>query len=112
LGYAYAGPYRSRPAYRHTVEDSVYLARPARGKGIGAALLAALIAESEARLYRQMIAVIGGGFENAASIRLHQRAGFEPAGTLKNVGHKHGSWLDSVLMQRPLGQGASEPPSY
>jgi L-amino acid N-acyltransferase YncA len=110
LGYAYAGPYRSRPAYRHAVEDSVYLARGAQGKGIGRALLAALIAECEARLYRQMVAVIGGS-DNAASIRLHQRAGFAPAGVLRNVGHKHGRWLDSVLMQRPLGQGADTPPS-
>ena len=78
--------------------------------GIGKALLAALIVECEAGTYRQMIAVIGGS-DNAASIGLHQKMGFEPAGVLRNVGHKHGRWLDSVLMQRPLGRGAAEPPS-
>lgn len=110
LGYAYAGPYRSRPAYRHTVESSVYVAPAAHRQGLGRALLRALIVECEARGYRQMIAVIGGS-DHAPSIRLHEGEGFALAGTLQNVGYKHGRWLDSVLMQRSLGSGAATPPA-
>lgn len=110
LGFGYAGPYRPRPAYRHTVEDSVYLAADARGRGIGGALLRTLIAISEARGFRQMIAVIGDS-GHQASIRLHKLAGFALVGTFRDVGYKHGRWLDSILMQRALGPGGETPPS-
>lgn len=109
LGHAYATSYRSRPAYRYTVEDSVYVAAGQHGRGIGRALLAELIARCEAGPWRQMIAVIGGS-DNAGSIALHQRLGFLRVGTLSNAGFKHGRWLDSVLMQRALGPGATAPP--
>ena len=109
LGYAYAGPYRPRPAYRATVEDSIYLAEAAQGRGIGRLLLAALIEAAEAGGFRQMVAVIGDS-RHQASIRLHAALGFRPVGILENVGFKHGCWLDSVLMQRSLGPGAAEPP--
>jgi L-amino acid N-acyltransferase YncA len=109
LGYAYAGPYRPRPAYRFTVEDSVYIAAGARGHGIGRALLSALIGDSEARGFRQMIAVIGDE-ASAGSIALHRALGFEHAGIFRAVGFKHGAWRATVLMQRPLGAGASAPP--
>jgi phosphinothricin acetyltransferase len=110
LGFGYAGPYRARPAYRNTVEDAVYLAQEARGQGIGGALLGKLIEESEIRGFRQMVAVIGDS-DNAASIRLHKAAGFELVGTLRDVGYKHGRWLDTVVMQRTLGPGARTQPS-
>ncbi|MBZ9939365.1 N-acetyltransferase family protein [Mesorhizobium sp. BR1-1-16] len=109
LGYAYAGPYRARPAYRWTVEDSIYLAAEARGAGVGRALLAALLATATEAGYRQMIAVIGDS-GNAASIALHRALGFRLVGTFENVGFKHGRWLDSVLMQCALGSGATVPP--
>ena len=110
VGYAYAGPYRARPAYRHAVENSVYVDANAMGHGVGSALLAALIEECGARGYRQMIAIIGGA-DNAASIRLHARHGFVEAGRLVGVGHKFDRWLDTVLMQRVLGAGNTLPPS-
>ena len=109
VGYAYAGPYRPRPAYRYTVEDSVYLAPAAQRRGIGSALLAQLIALCTARGDRQMIAVIGDA-ANTPSIVLHARAGFVEAGRLADVGRKFDRWLDIVLMQRPLGQGARSAP--
>jgi phosphinothricin acetyltransferase len=109
VGYAYAGPYRSRPAYDWTVEDSIYLAPEAQGRGIGRALLDSLIAESEARGYRQMLAVIGDS-QQTPSIALHRAAGFRLAGTFVSVGFKFGRWLDSVLMQRALGPGDTTPP--
>jgi len=108
-GYAYAGAYRPRPAYRFSVEDSIYLDPGHHGRGIGRRLLDALIAESERRGFRQMIAVIGDSAQ-APSIALHRAAGFEMIGTIRNVGFKHGRWLDSVLMQRALGAGASTSP--
>jgi L-amino acid N-acyltransferase YncA len=108
-GYAYAGTYRPRAAYRDTVENSVYLRRDQAGRGIGTCLLNALIDECEARDLRQMIAVIGDS-ANVASIRLHLRCGFRDVGTLTGVGHKHGRWLDSVLMQRALRHGDTTPP--
>jgi phosphinothricin acetyltransferase len=110
VGYAYAGPYKARPAYRHAVENSVYVAADQMGRGIGSALLAALIEECTARGYRQMIAIIGGA-DNEASIRLHARHGFVEAGRLLAVGHKFDRWLDTVLMQRALGAGTTLPPS-
>ena len=110
VGYAYAGPYRARPAYRHAVENSVYVEANEMGHGIGSALLVALIDECAARGYRQMIAIIGGA-DNEASIRLHARHGFAEAGRLIGVGHKFDRWVDTVLMQRALGAGAALPPS-
>lgn len=109
VGYGYAGPYRPRPAYRHTVEDSVYVADGLGGQGVGSALLAALIARCEAGPWRQMIAVIGNS-GNAGSIALHRRFGFRHAGTLHAVGFKLGGWVDTVLMQRTLGEGSEAPP--
>jgi L-amino acid N-acyltransferase YncA len=108
-GYAYAGPYRPRPAYRFSVEDSVYVAAEAHRRGVGRALLARLIAESEARGFRQMIAVIGDSAQ-LPSIELHRAAGFRLIGAIESVGFKFDRWLDSVLMQRPLGAGASTVP--
>jgi phosphinothricin acetyltransferase len=110
LGYAYAGPYRSRPAYRFTVEDSVYVAPAAQGRGVGRALLAALIAAAEARGFRLMIAVIGDK-ASLGSVRLHESAGFQHVGLFEPVGYKHGRWLATVLMQRVLGDGAATPPA-
>ncbi|HZD88672.1 MAG TPA: GNAT family N-acetyltransferase [Pseudolabrys sp.] len=107
-GYAYAGPYRPRPAYRFTLEDSIYIAPAAQGRGVGRTLLPALIDASTARGFRQMIAVIGDSAQ-AASIALHARAGFYYVGTLPNTGFKFGRWLDTVLMQRALGPGAATP---
>ncbi len=109
-GFACAGPYRLRPAYRHTVESTVYVADWAARRGVGRKLLEALISACEAAGKRQMIAVIGDT-DNAASIGLHASVGFSHAGTLKNVGYKHGRWLDCVLMQRRLGAGAETPPA-
>lgn len=109
-GYAYAGPYRARPAYRWTLEDSVYIAPDMHRRGIGRALLVALIETSQARGFRQMIAVIGDSTKQAASVGLHEAVGFRHVGILQDVGFKHGRWLDSVLMQRALGPGATEPP--
>ena len=109
VGYCYATSYRPRPAYRFTVEDSVYVAEGEGGRGTGSALLGALIAGCEAGPWRQMIAVIGDS-GNAGSIALHKRHGFIPAGMLRNVGFKHGRWVDSVLMQRGLGPGATTLP--
>jgi L-amino acid N-acyltransferase YncA len=109
LGYAYAGPYRPRPAYRHAVEDSIYVAPDAHGRGVGGALLAALIADCEAHGFRQMIAVIGDA-ASAGSIALHASQGFRQAAHLSSVGFKHGRWLDQILMQRALGPGDAAPP--
>jgi L-amino acid N-acyltransferase YncA len=109
LGYAYAGPYRTRPAYRFSVEDSIYVDPAAQRRGVGRLLLARLIAEAEARGFRQMIAVIGDSAQTA-SIELHHKAGFRHIGTIENVGFKFGRWLDSVLMQRALGPGATRAP--
>ena len=108
-GYAYAGPYRARPAYHWSVEDSIYIAPHSHRRGIGRALLERLIDEAEAGGFRQMIAVIGDS-ANAGSIELHRGAGFRMVGTFDNVGFKFGRWLDSVLMQRPLGAGATTDP--
>lgn len=104
VGYAYAGSYRDRPAYRHTVENSVYIDNAETGRGVGRLLLEALVRESERRGFRQMLAVIGDS-ANRASIRLHERCGFAMVGTFRSVGHKHGRWVDTVLMQRALGAG-------
>lgn len=109
LGYAYANAFRARPAYRWSVEDSVYVAPAAKGRRIGSRLLERLVHDSEALGFRQMIAVIGGA-RHAASIRLHERAGFHHIGVFAGSGYKHGHWLDTVLMQRSLGSGANADP--
>jgi L-amino acid N-acyltransferase YncA len=109
VGYAYAGPYRARPAYRWSVEDSIYVAPQAQRRGIGSALLARLLAEAEAGGFRQMLAVIGDS-ANTGSVELHRAAGFRLIGTFENVGFKFGRWLDTVLMQRELGRGATAAP--
>ena len=108
-GYAYASSYRARIGYRLTVENSVYVAAGRQGQGIGASLLQELIAECEARGFRQMIAVIGEP-SNTASIRLHEKFGFRLVGTFQGIAWKHGRWLDTVQMQRELGTGNNEPP--
>ena len=110
LGYAYAGPYRPRPAYRNTVEDSVYIRDDARGRGIGRLLLGALVERATAAGFRQMVAVIGDS-QNHGSVALHKAMGFELTGVFRSVGWKHGRWLDSVLMQRALGEGDATPPA-
>ena len=108
-GYAYAGAYRPRPAYRFTVENSIYLRPAIHRRGVGLQLLRRLIEECEGRGYRQMIAVIGDS-ANAGSIGVHAKCGFRMIGTHPNVGLKFGRWLDTVMMQRPLGEGAATVP--
>ena len=109
VGYAYAGPYRPRPAYRFSVEGSIYIDPSAQRRGIGRVLLEHLIAECERRGFRQMVAVIGDSAQTA-SIELHRALGFRLVGTVENVGYKFDQWLDSVNMQRPLGRGATTKP--
>ncbi|RUM11666.1 GNAT family N-acetyltransferase [Rhizobium fabae] len=113
LGYAYASAFRTRPAYRWMVEDSIYLAPEARGHGIGKVLLAELIDRCTALGFRQMVAVVGGA--SPASIALHLKAGFLEVGLMKGTGYKQGRWLDTMLMQRTLGEGMAtdpDPSSY
>lgn len=109
LGFAYAGPYRTRSAYRHTAEDSVYVAPEALGRGVGRALLARVISRTEIMGKRQMVAIIGDSAE-AASIRLHESLGFRRVGMLPSVGFKFGRWVGTIVMQRALGTGDNEPP--
>ncbi|ACJ00874.1 GNAT family N-acetyltransferase [Rhodospirillum centenum] len=109
LGYAYASPFRQRPAYRYTVEDSVYVAAGAQGRGLGRLLLEALIGRCTALGYRRMVAVIGDA-GNAASVRLHRSLGFAEVGLLPGAGFKHGRWLDWLMLHRPLGEGDRSPP--
>jgi len=108
-GFAYAAPYRTRSAYRHTVEDSIYVDPEAGDRGIGRALLGQVIDICTDAGYRQMVAVIGDS-ANQASIRLHRGLGFADVGTLPAVGFKHGRWVDTVLMQRALGDGGGMQP--
>jgi len=108
-GYAYAGPYRDRRAYDWCVEDSLYVAPELHRKGIGRHLLVRLIAEAEARGYRQMLGVIGDT-ANTASVAVHAAVGFRLIGTFRSIGYKHGRWLDTVLMQRQLGASDATPP--
>src|SRR5450631_565763 len=110
VGYAYAGAYRPRPAYRFTVENSVYLQPAIHRRGIGLQLLQRLITESEQRGFRQMIAVVGDS-ANAGSIGVHTKCGFQMIGTHSDVGFKFGRWLDTVMMQRALGEGATTLPA-
>jgi L-amino acid N-acyltransferase YncA len=109
LGFAYAGPFRPRQAYRYTLEDSVYIAPDAIGKGVGRAVLSAVIAECEALGIRQLVAVIGDS-GNAASIGLHRALGFVDAGTGRSFGFKHGRWVDIVWMQKSLNGGDQTAP--
>jgi L-amino acid N-acyltransferase YncA len=102
-GYAYASHFRTRPAYRFTVEDSIYIAPDAQGQGIGTLLLAELIASCEASGFRQMIAIIGDAAVNTPSARLHAIMGFTECGRIRNSGFKFNRWCDTLLMQRPLG---------
>jgi len=109
-GYAYAGPFRPRSAYRFSVEDSIYVAPGLAGRGLGRALLTALIERTTAWGARQMIAVIGDS-ANAGSIGLHASLGFRMVGTFRSIGFKHQRWVDSVMMQLALGDGdTSDPP--
>lgn len=110
VGYAYAGPYRHRRAYRFSVENSVYMAPDMGGRGIGRRLLERLIADCKACGCRQMVAIIGDS-GNQASIALHKRVGFEETGVLRDVGFKRGRWVDTVIMQLTLGDGGSTPPT-
>lgn len=107
LGYAYAGPYRPRPAYRFTVEDAIYIRPGLHRSGLGRRLLTALIAEATVRDFRQMVAVVGDS-ASAGSIGLHRALGFREVGVLRAVGFKHGRWLDTVILQRALGPGEGE----
>ncbi len=109
LGYAYANHFRARAAYRNTVEDSIYVAADVAGRGVGKALLFALIEDCTELGLRQMLAVIGDS-DNAGSIGVHSACGFEHTGVMKAVGHKFDRWVDVVIMQRALGAGASTPP--
>jgi L-amino acid N-acyltransferase YncA len=108
-GYGYCALYRTRSAYRYALEDSVYVREDMAGRGVGKVLLGALIERCEALGYRQLIAVIGDS-AHTASIGLHASHGFLRVGTLRSVGYKHKRWVDSVIMQRPLGAGDAEPP--
>jgi phosphinothricin acetyltransferase len=110
VGFAYAAPFRPRRAYRWCIEDSIYLDAGARGRGVGRALLAELVARCTALGARRMLAVIGDS-ANAASIGVHRACGFVPAGVLEACGWKLGRWLDVVMMQRPLGAGDAAPPT-
>ncbi|RUU27235.1 GNAT family N-acetyltransferase [Mesorhizobium sp. M6A.T.Ce.TU.016.01.1.1] len=110
LGYAYAGAFRPRPAYRFVVEDSVYVAPEAKGQGVGLKLMQGLIETAAAAGFRQVIAVIGDGRPDSASVRLHEKLGFRHSGRLEGSGYKHGRWLDTVFMQLPINDGASVPP--
>jgi phosphinothricin acetyltransferase len=109
VGYCYASRYRTRSAYRFTLEDSIYVDAAEVGRGIGRALLSTLLDRCRELGYRQMVAVIGGG-DQWPSIRLHEKLGFTRTGLLPAVGFKFGNWIDCVLMQRPLGSGTTTPP--
>ena len=108
IGFSYAAPHHQRPAYRFTVEESIYLAHEATGRGVGSALLAALINYCEQGPWRQMIARIGNGEQNPGSQKLHLKLGFRQVGILKAVGFKHGAWRDTLIMQRAISPTAVE----
>ncbi|MGL4723974.1 MAG: GNAT family N-acetyltransferase [Scandinavium sp.] len=105
VGYCYATQYRPRPAYRYTLEESIYVDASMTGRGIGSSLLTKLIELCEKGQWRQMVAVIGDGNNNAGSLRLHKKHGFEVAGQLRSVGYKLGDWRDTLIVQRPLNDG-------
>ncbi|RZT29623.1 GNAT family N-acetyltransferase [Cupriavidus agavae] len=113
LGYAYASAYRARSAYRFAIEDSIYIDHRHTGEGLGRALLAELIARCETGPWRQMVAVVAvtRSGEGAGSLAVHERLGFRTVGRLESVGLKHGQWIDTVLMQRPLGRGDETVPA-
>ena len=110
LGYAYCQWFKPRPAYRFSAEDSIYMHADAAGKGLGKVLLAELIRQAEAAGVRKLIAVIGDS-NNAASVGIHKALGFEPAGTIRNCGWKFERWLDIVIMDKAIGEGARTPPT-
>ena len=110
VGYGYCAPYRTRSAYRYSIEDSVYVRHGSEGRGVGSAILEELIRRVSELDYRQLIAVIGDS-SHAPSINLHARFGFLRVGTLRSVGFKFGRWVDTVIMQRPLGRGDGTAPS-
>jgi L-amino acid N-acyltransferase YncA len=105
VGYCYACQYRPRPAYRYTVEESIYVDASMTGRGVGSSLMARLIELCEQGPWRQMVAVIGDGNNNSGSLRLHKKHGFEVAGQLRSVGYKLGDWRDTLLVQRALNDG-------
>ena len=105
VGYCYATQYRPRPAYRYTLEESIYVDTTMTAHGIGSRLLTALITICEQGPWRQLLAVIGDGNNNTGSLRLHKKHGFEVVGQLRSVGYKMGDWRDTVIMQRPLNDG-------
>ncbi|WP_194206381.1 GNAT family N-acetyltransferase [Superficieibacter sp. 1612_C1] len=105
VGYCYATQYRPRPAYRFTIEESIYIDTTMTGRGIGTRLLSQLIARCEQGPWRQMLAVVGDGHNNPGSLKLHQQQGFEVAGRLRSVGYKKGDWRDTLIMQRALNDG-------
>jgi len=111
VGYAYASYFRTRPAYWWSVEDSIYISPPAKGRGLGKLLLSQLIKDCTALGFRQFIAVIGDGHDDSASVRLHTSAGFKYSGTIKASGFKHGRWLDTVLMQLEMNGGSQTLPA-
>ena len=108
IGYCYLTRYRERYAYRYTLEDSIYIDPTAQRQGAGKALLSHVIDWAETQGYRQLIAIVGDS-NNQGSLKVHQQAGFTEIGTLKNIGFKHGRWLDTVLLQRSLGEGIHQP---
>lgn len=110
LGFAYAGPFRARPAYRFIVEDSIYIAPDCQGRGVGRLLLEGLIDACAGLGFRQIVAVIGDGSPESASVRLHETMGFRHCGTMEGTGFKHGRWLDTMIMQLALNGGSSLPP--
>ncbi|WP_394893674.1 GNAT family N-acetyltransferase [Mesorhizobium sp. AaZ16] len=110
VGYAYASAFRPRPAYRFIVEDSIYVAPEAKGRGVGRALLEQLIADTRALGFRQIVAVIGDGRPDSPSVKLHERMGFRHSGRLEGSGYKHGRWLDTVFMQLPMNGGSDTKP--
>lgn len=107
LGYAYAGPFRTRLAYRFIVEDSVYVSPTAKGRGVGLELMRSLIENVQKLGFRQIVAVIGDGSPDSPSVRLHEKTGFRHCGVLQGSGYKHDRWLDTVFMQLELNGGAT-----
>lgn len=110
VGYTYAGAYRPRPAYRFTVENTIYISHSLRRGGIGTALMGKLIETCTDMGFRQMIGIVGDS-QNLQSIDFHKKLGFQQMGVVKNIGFKFGRWMDQVLLQRPLGEGAESDPA-
>ena len=110
IGYAYANLFRERPAYRYLAEDSIYVAPDSQGAGVGLTLVESLCARTAASGSRQMLAVIGDAARSSGSIALHRKAGFVTCGRIEGAGFKFGRWLDTLFMQKSLGEGASSLP--